>query len=142
MPTKVAGSKDTSFPNGITTSIVNSTSGIRSDRDIILSTLFASGTAAVTQYVSVPYKCELVEVQFVQGQAIGATPPTVVAQIGSAGTTLATLQLTSAGVAGGLQTTTTIASAAVAAGETIGLVHATHATTYGGTASVVLKRVT
>ena len=142
MPTKVAGSKDTSFPNGITTSIVNSTSGIRSDRDIILSTLFASGTVAVTQYVSVPYKCELVELQFVQSVPLGTVPGDILAQLGSAGTTLATLTLTSAGVAGGFQNTTVIASAPVAAGATIGLVHPTHATTYGGTASVVLKRVT
>lgn len=128
---KVTGSRATNFPNGL-----------RTDRDTIAMSLFASSTAATTQYVTVPYKCELVELQWAPGATTtNGTPPTIVAQIGSAGTTLATLQLTSTPTAGVVQSTTTITSAAVAAGEAIGLVRATHATAYGGTASVVLKRV-
>jgi len=128
---KVTGSRASNFPNGV-----------RTDRDMYVGpVVFASTSAAATGYLSVPFKCEIVEIQFIQAASLAAVPGAWTLKIGSAGTTIGTITPASAGVAGQLTQQTTITAGAVAAAEAISITRTTSGTGYVGNVSVIVKRV-
>lgn len=129
---KVIGAKCTQFPNGV-----------RTDRDVLIGPIsFASTSAAATQYISVPYACEVVEFQVATEATVVAAPGAWTLSQQSAGADIATVTPTSAAVAGAVATTTAVSNASVAATSTLKILRATSGTVYTAQCSVVVRRAT
>lgn len=120
--------------------LTNFPNGIKTDNDAVVVIPIASSSAATTTYRPVPFAGTCETVVFVQDAALPAVPGTMTVKVGSAGTTIGTVTLTSAGVAGAVQSGTGEASVAVAVTDSISVTRITSGTAFSGTVQVTLKR--
>jgi len=114
--------------------------GLGTDNDGTVAIVIASSSAVTTTYAPVPFAGTCETVVFVQDAALPAVPGTMTVKVGSAGTTIGTVTLTSAGVAGAVQSGTGEASVAVAVTDSISVARITSGTAFTGTILVTLKR--
>jgi hypothetical protein len=121
-------------------SLTSFPSGIKTDNDGFVLIRIASSSAVTTTYSPVPFAGTVESVVFVQEAALPAVPGTITVKVGSAGETVGTITLTSAGVAGAVQSGTGEASVAVAVTDSLSAARVVSGTAFSGIVGVTLKR--
>jgi len=132
----------TKFPYGVGVDDSNymNEDGVIVGSEDVVAIVIASSSAAGSTYGVVPFAGTVEAVFFVQDAALPAVPGTMIVKIGSAGTTVGTVTLTSAGVAGGVQQGTGEASVAVTTANSLSVARITSGTAFSGVAGITIKR--